>query len=269
MALRTVLTILAAAGGVTANEIASNAVTSAKIDDGAIEAADLGTGSVTAAKVDLSDDFNFTGNLQLDGTTVATGTGSLYYVVVAAVQATNVTLSGGAPGSVQGYSVSLNDDILVIGQSTAHQNGIYNVDSVGTGSNGTWTRPGDRDAANEYPVGMLVYDKNSQKLYKLTTFAGTLGTDAMTFEEHEEGMSIGGGEPIALGTGDGSTLTFDMAVVATIVGAAVFVDGILQDPAVWSISNGGGAGGVDRLAFSSGNAPANGAKVEILAFTRA
>lgn len=268
MALRAVLTLIAAAGGVTANEIASNAVTSAKIDDGAIGAADVGAGVLTADKLDLTDDFAFSGAVTVGGTAVAVGTGSLYYAVVAAVQATNITLSGGAPNSVQGYSVQTGDDLLVIGQSTTHQNGIYNADTPGSGSNGTWTRPSDRDAANEYPVGMLVYDKNSQKLYKLTSFGGTLGTDAMVFEEHEEGMVMGGGEPVALGTGDGSTLTFDFGQVATIVGCAVFVDGLAQDPSLWSISAGGGAGGVDRLAFSSGNAPANGAKVEVLAFIR-
>lgn len=267
MALRTVLTLIGA-GGIGSTYLADDAVTTSKIAAGAVGTSDLADDAVNADKLDTAANYNFTGTLQKSGTDVAVGTGSLLYAVVAAVQATNITLSGGAPSSVQGYSVSQNDDILVIGQSTGHQNGIYNVDTVGSGSNGTWTRPSDRDAANEYPVGMLVYDKNSQKLYKLTTFAGTLGTDAMTFEEHEEGMAIGGGEPIALGTGDGSTLTFDMPQVATIVGCAVFVDGLAQDPSLWSISAGGGAGGVDRLAFSSGNAPANGAKVEILAFTR-
>lgn len=268
MALRNVLTLLAGLGGVTSTEIADDAITSAKIDDGAVGSGDIADDAVTAAKVDLTDNYAFTGDITIDGTAVAVGTGTLFYAVVAAVQSTNVTLSGGAPNSVQNYSVQTGDDILVIGQSTTHQNGIYNADTPGSGGNGTWTREAGRDAANEYPVGMLVYDKNSQKLYKLTSFGGTLGTDAMTFEEHEEGMVMGGGEPVALGTGDGSTLTFDFGQVATIVGCAVFVDGLAQDPSLWSISAGGGAGGVDRLAFSSGNAPANGAKVEVLAFTR-
>jgi len=115
---------------------------------------------------------------------------------------------------------------------------------------------------------MLVYDKNSQKLYKLTTFAGTLGTDSLVFEEHEEGMAMAGGKPIALSDGDGSTLNFDMPQVATIVGAVVMVAGFVQPPTTWSISAGAGAGRVDRLVFGSGNAPASGAKVEIVAFTR-
>ena len=267
--MRTIPTLLAAAGGVTANEIANNAVTSAKINDGAVATADLASGAVTAAKVDLTDDFNFIGDLQAGGTNVAVGSGSLYYEAVAAVQTTNITLSGGAPSSVQGYSVQVGDRVLVMGQSTGSQNGVYVVGTVGTGSNGTWSRPTDRDAANELPIGLVIYDKNRQIFYKQTAFSGTLGTDAITYEETEEGMRMAGnGEPVEIGTGDASTLTFDFPQVATIVGAAVFVGGLAQDPSIWSISAAGGAGGVDQLVFTSGNAPPDGAAVEILAFIR-
>ena len=277
MATRTVLVLIGNLGGITATELASGSVTTAKIADNAITGAKIGAGevgtsdiasdAVTAAKLDETDSFNFS-NLSVGGVAVDP-TKNLLYAVVAAVQTSNVAnLGSGAPNSVAGYSLSQNEDVLVIGQSTGHQNGIYNVDTVGTGSNGAWTRDATRDVSAEYPVGMLVYDKNSQKLYKLTTFAGTLGTDALTFEEHEEGMAMAGGKPVALSDGDGSNLNFDMPVVATIVGAIVMVDGIPQPPSNWSISAGGGAGGVDRLVFGSGNAPANGAKVEIVAFTR-
>ncbi len=256
-----------AAGAVATSDLADDAVTTGKIATGAVGTTDIASDAVTAAKLDESDAFNFS-NLSVSGVAVDP-TKNLLYAVVDAVQASNITLSGGAPASVQGYSVQQNNDVLVLAQNTGSQNGIYNVDTVGSGNNGTWTRETTRDSAAEYPVGMLVFDKNSQKLYKLTAFAGTLGTDALTFEEHQEGMTMAAnGEPVALGTGDGSTLDFDMPVVTTIVGCAVFVDGMLQDPSVWAISNGGGAGGVDRLSFTSGNAPASGAKVEIIAFTR-
>lgn len=256
-----------AAGAVATADLADDAVTTGKIATGAVGTSDIASDAVTAAKLDETDGFNFS-NLSVGGVAVDP-TKNLLYAVVAAVQTSNVAnLGSGAPNSVAGYNLSQNEDVLVMAQSTGSQNGIYNVDTVGSGSNGAWTRDATRDASAEYPVGMLVYDKNSQKLYKLTTFAGTLGTDSLVFEEHEEGMAMAGGKPVALSDGDGSNLNFDMPQVATIVAALVIVDGIAQPPSTWSISAGAGAGGVDRLVFGSGNAPANGAKVEIVAFTR-
>ena len=59
------------------------------------------------------------------------------------VTVANVTLAGGAPNQVDGVNLSLNDRILVTGQSTASQNGLYYVTTVGSGSNGTWARTSD------------------------------------------------------------------------------------------------------------------------------
>ena len=62
------------------------------------------------------------------------------------VTVANITLSGGAPAVVDGVNLLINDRVLVTGQVTASQNGIYDVISVGTGSNGTWTRTSDANA---------------------------------------------------------------------------------------------------------------------------
>jgi hypothetical protein len=59
---------------------------------------------------------------------------------VRVVNTTNVNLTGGAPSTVDGVSLVAQNRILVIGQSTASQNGLYTVTTLGTGSNGTWTR---------------------------------------------------------------------------------------------------------------------------------
>jgi len=71
-------------------------------------------------------------------------------------QTSNITLSGGAPATVDGSSLSLKDRILVTGQSTGTQNGIYTVSVVGSGSNGTWVRATDADATGDMTAGLTV-----------------------------------------------------------------------------------------------------------------
>lgn len=68
----------------------------------------------------------------------------------------NVTLSGGAPNQVDGVNLSLNDRVLVAGQTNNVQNGIYYVTSLGTGSNGTWSRAVDGDVTGELQSGMII-----------------------------------------------------------------------------------------------------------------
>jgi hypothetical protein len=72
------------------------------------------------------------------------------------VTVANITLSGGAPSLVDGVTLSLNDRVLVTGQSTASQNGIYFVSTVGSGSNGTWTRSTDTNNTGELLSGTIV-----------------------------------------------------------------------------------------------------------------
>jgi hypothetical protein len=52
----------------------------------------------------------------------------------------NITLSGGAPATVDSVNLQVGDRVLVTGQTTANQNGIYVVSTLGSGSNGTWSR---------------------------------------------------------------------------------------------------------------------------------
>ena len=59
------------------------------------------------------------------------------------VTTTNITLSGSAPSSYDSISLAAGDRILVAGQSTASQNGIYIIQTLGTGSNGPWIRSPD------------------------------------------------------------------------------------------------------------------------------
>ena len=104
-----------------------------------------------------------------------------------AISTSNVTLSGGAPATVDGVSVAVADRILVTGQSSGAENGIYRVTVVGSGSNGTWVRTSDADA-NDIKAGMSVMVTEgttyADTVWKLTTDDPiTVGTTALTFEQ--------------------------------------------------------------------------------------
>jgi hypothetical protein len=72
------------------------------------------------------------------------------------VTTTNIALTGGAPSQVDGVNLSTNDRILVTGQSTGSQNGLYLVSILGSGSTGTWVRTGDGNETGEIEAGMIV-----------------------------------------------------------------------------------------------------------------
>jgi hypothetical protein len=114
------------------------------------------------------------------------------------VAVTNTTLAAGAPSVVDGVSLALNDRILVTGQNTASQNGIYYVSILGTGSNGTWTRSTDTDATGELLAGTVVMVTEgviyADTQWKLTTNDPiTIGSTALTFVQNYSANSITAG----------------------------------------------------------------------------
>ena len=72
------------------------------------------------------------------------------------VTVANVTLTGGAPNNVDGVNLSVNDRVLVTGQTNQSQNGVYVVVTLGSGANGTWTRSGDTDLTGELLAGTII-----------------------------------------------------------------------------------------------------------------
>lgn len=114
------------------------------------------------------------------------------------VTVTNITLSGGAPNAVDGVNLSANDRVLVTGQSTASQNGIYFVSTLGSGSNGTWARSTDTNATGELLSGTIVMVTEgliyADTQWKLTTDNPiTIGSTALTFVQNYSANSISGG----------------------------------------------------------------------------
>ena len=101
---------------------------------------------------------------------------------VKAATTTNVTLSGGAPTTVDGITLLVNDSVLVRSQSTASQNGVYRVTTLGTGANGTWTRRSDFNAANQITGGALIFIEqgtvNGNVFYYLPGGLGTVTIDS-------------------------------------------------------------------------------------------
>jgi hypothetical protein len=72
-----------------------------------------------------------------------------YKQAVRVLTDSNISLTGGAPSTVDGVNLVADNRVLVKGQNTASQNGIYIVDVVGTGSNGTWIRAVDANQTGE------------------------------------------------------------------------------------------------------------------------
>ena len=132
-----------------------------------------------------------------------------------AITTTNITLSGGAPAVVDGVSLSLNDRVLVTGQSTGSENGIYSVTTVGAGSNGTWARSSDADGAGELNAGSITMVTEgttyADTQWKLTTDDPiTIGSTALTFARNGNnayGVFAVAGQSDIVADGVGDTLT--------------------------------------------------------------
>jgi type IV secretory pathway protease TraF len=150
------------------------------------------TGSGTTGPTGPAGSAGTTGATGAAGTTGATGaagasgSGWLTPCRVATTTTNITTLAGGAPNTLDGITLASGDRILVKNQTTASQNGIYTVTTLGTGANGTWTRATDADALGELVAGTMVNVSegtvNADSVWTLTTDGAiTPGTTALTF----------------------------------------------------------------------------------------
>jgi len=88
--------------------------------------------------------------------TVAYRGPDIHAACVAATVGTSITLTGGAPATLDNRTLVLNDRVLVKDQTNSVENGIYYVSTLGSGSNGTWSRAADADHTGELLVGAQV-----------------------------------------------------------------------------------------------------------------
>lgn len=108
-----------------------------------------------------------------------TGGGSYPKILekVATVSSGNITLSG--LQTIAGVTLVANDRVLVRGQTTASQNGIY------LAASGAWTRATDFDVTGEMKAGTQVIVDNgsdyASAIFALVEDVATVGTDLVSF----------------------------------------------------------------------------------------
>jgi hypothetical protein len=110
-----------------------------------------------------------------------------YKQAVKVITLTNISnLSNGAPLIVDGVTLSVGDRVLVSAQATGSQNGIYVVQSTGTGNNGAWIRSSDANATGDLEGGTILmvtdgasYADTSWKL--ITDDPIVIGVSTLTF----------------------------------------------------------------------------------------
>jgi hypothetical protein len=152
-----------------------------------------------------------------------------------AVATTNISLAGGAPSQVDGVNLNSKDRILVTAQSTASQNGLYDVATAGTGSSGTWVRSNDANSTGEIDAGMIVMVTEG------ATYAGTqwklitddpikIGVTALIFTQNYSANSISGGTSnvTVLSNSSVTISSAGTANVIVIANTGAFVTGVVS-----------------------------------------
>lgn len=103
------------------------------------------------------------------------------------VTTTNITLSS-TPDTVDSVALNINDRILVTGQNNTDSNGIYRVVTVGTGSDGTWSRVVDLSTNKMLEVNTLIAviqgNNYGGTLWRVTAVPSIFNTDPLTFERY-------------------------------------------------------------------------------------
>lgn len=111
----------------------------------------------------------------------------------------NITLSG--TQTIDNYSLSAGDRVLVKNQDTATENGIYVVDAS------TWSRATDADSNTEFTPGLFVFvergDTNADSGWVCTNDSINLGSTNITFAQFSGAGQITAGDGL---TKNGNTI---------------------------------------------------------------
>jgi hypothetical protein len=170
--------------------ITANSQTTYQSSLGRIEFTFTNTANFIQSNIPNGDVFyrpNGTGTLYLYGDVVipSLDAQTAFKGPVQAATTASIDLIGGAPISADGYTLSLNDRVLVRAQETTSQNGIYVVSFLGSGSNGTWSRSADTNTAEEMAaaiVSVINGDTLSGRyFYNDFKATDTLGTDPINW----------------------------------------------------------------------------------------
>jgi len=162
--------------------------------------------------------------------------------VVAATQSNIADLVAGAPDTVDGVGLSVGDRILVMDQSSGAENGIYIVDTVGTGSDGAWSRALDMQAGTDLQGGIQVLvvgtgaTIDTLRVYVLTSpginVNLVVGTTVQVWSKSTDVGVIADDHVIRevpTGAIDSVNDTFTLAFTPIVGKEEVYLNGILQD----------------------------------------
>jgi hypothetical protein len=212
--------------------------------DSIITTAKLNANAVTAAKADLTGTWSFTSGVLRAATPTADSDVTTKAYVDAVAQGikwkqparvaskTNVDLTTGlvAGQAVDGITLVAGDRVLLTGQTTNTQNGVY----VATVS-GAASRSLDLDAGSEFPSAAIFVSEggDAENGFVCSNDAVTLGTTPITFVQFTgAGSVIAGdglsktGNTLSVNVGNGIQITSDaVAVKLNATNPGLIVDG--------------------------------------------
>ena len=232
---------------VTTAKIADDAVTSDKIATDAVGSDQIAADAVTSSELDLSDDYAFTGAITIDAAgsiswpTAPTNSSDLAnkaYVdslsaglswkQAARVATTEDISLASAPAAIDGVTLSSGDRVLVWQQSTGSQNGIY----VFNGAGSAMTRADDMNDADEFPSAAVFVtqgDTYADLGFVCTDDSVTVGTTAVAFVEFTGAYNVVAGDGL---TKTGNTLNVvggsGLSVTADAIDLALYSAGGLS-----------------------------------------
>ena len=177
---------------VSAAKLAGNAVESSKISDGAVTTSKIAADAVDASKLDESDNYSFSGAISVPTPSSGGHAANKSYVdsVAAGLSVkenvkvaldSNVDISD-LPAAIDGVTLSNGDRVLLFGQTSAAENGVYSYTSAGS----SMSRASDMDAGADYPGAFLFCLQGNtfadQGFVCINDTAPSLGSDSISFQ---------------------------------------------------------------------------------------